>query len=54
MVIDTGIKIFMSVLAKDMIHVWHGDRYWSKILGSTIPIPVYDLKVKVTNFMQTL
>ena len=42
----------MSVFAKplmDLIHVWHGDRYWSKMLYCTIPILVYDLKVKVTD-----
>ena len=25
----------------------YDDRYWSKVLCSTIPIPLYDLKVKV-------
>ena len=32
-----------------LFHVWHDDRCWSKILCSTIPNPVYDLKVKVTD-----
>ena len=26
-----------------LIHVWHGDRNWSKILYGTIPNPVHDL-----------
>ena len=28
---------------------WYDDRYWSKILHSTIPTPIHDLKVKVTD-----
>ena len=28
---------------------WHDYRCWSKILFSTIPIPAYDLEVKVTD-----
>ena len=31
-----------------LFHVWYDDRCWSKILCSTIPNPVHDLKVKVT------
>ena len=31
----------------ELIHFWHGDRYSSKSLRGTIPIPVYDFKVKV-------
>ena len=34
----------------DFIHLWRDDRALSKILGSTIPIPVHGLKVKVTEF----
>ena len=33
----------------DLVHVWFDDRYWSKILHSTIPTPIHDLKVKVTD-----
>ena len=33
----------------ELIHVWHGDRDWSKILCGIIPNPVHDLKVKVTD-----
>ena len=29
--------------------VWHDDRYESKILRGTSPIPVYEYKVKVTD-----
>ena len=34
----------------DFIQLWRDDRALSKILCSTIPIPVHDLKVKVTDF----
>ena len=34
---------------KDLVHVWHDDRYWSKILRGTIPTSVHDVKVKVTD-----
>ena len=34
----------------DFIHLWRDDRALSKILRSTIPIPVHGLKVKVTDF----
>ena len=33
----------------DLVHIWYDDRYWSKILHSTIPTPIHDLKVKVTD-----
>ena len=32
-----------------LVHVLFDDKYRSKILGSTIPTPVHDLKVKVTD-----
>ena len=32
-----------------LVHVWYDDRYWSKILQGTIPIPVHDFEVKVTD-----
>ena len=32
----------------DLVHVCYDDRYWSKILLSTIPTPMHGLKVKVT------
>ena len=35
----------------DLVHVWYDDRYWSKILCSTIPTPLHDLEVKVTEFL---
>ena len=34
----------------DSIQLWRDDRALSKILCSTIPIPVHDLKIKVTDF----
>ena len=34
----------------DLVHVWYDDRYWSKILCSTIPTPIHDRrKFKVTD-----
>ena len=36
-------------LLMDLIHVWHDDRYWAKILCGTICIPVHDPMVKVTD-----
>ena len=32
----------------DLVHVCFDDKYWSKILLSTFPTPILDLKVKVT------
>ena len=32
-----------------LFHVWYDDRCWSNILCSTIPNPVHDFKVKVTD-----
>ena len=43
-------KVFLSVFVKplmDLIPVWPGDRYWSRIVRGTIHIPLYDPKVKV-------
>ena len=33
----------------DLVHAWYDVGYPSKILHSTIPTPIYDLKVKVTD-----
>ena len=33
----------------DLVYIWYDDRYWSKILFSTIPTPMHDLKVNVTD-----
>ena len=35
----------------DLVPVWYDDRYLSKILCSTIPTPLHDLEVKVTEFL---
>ena len=32
-----------------LVHVLYDDRYWSKILQGTIPTPLHDIKVKVTD-----
>ena len=46
------VKVFRTSLfpnpMMDLVHVWYDDRYWSKILHSTIPTPIHDLKGKVT------
>ena len=46
-------KVFKTSLfpnpLMDLVYIWYDDRYWSKILFSTIPTPMHDLKVKVTD-----
>ena len=41
---------FLANPSMDFIQLWRDDRALSKILCSTIPIPVHDLKIKVTDF----
>ena len=41
---------FFAKPSMDFIQLWRDDRALSKILYSTIPIPVHDLKIKVTDF----
>ena len=41
---------FFAKPSMDFIKLWHDDRALSKILCSTIPVPVHDLKIKVTDF----
>ena len=41
---------FFAKPSMDFIQLWCNDRALSKILCSTIPIPVHDLKIKVTDF----
>ena len=47
------LKVFRTSLfpnlMMDLVHVWYDDGYWSKILQTTIPTPIHDLKVKVTD-----
>ena len=31
----------------DLLYILYDNRYWSKVLFGTNPIPAYDLKVKV-------
>ena len=53
---STNVKVFVKVfktslfpnLITDLIHLWCDDKYWSKILRSTIPITLGHVKVKVT------
>ena len=47
------VKVFRTSLfpnpMMDLVHVWYDDRYWSKLLFITVPTPIHDLKVKVTD-----
>ena len=43
-------QFFFAKPSMDFIQLWRGDRALSKILCSTILIPVHDLKIKVTDF----
>ena len=53
--VSANVKVFRTSLFPnfllDLVHVWYDDRYWSKILLSNIPTPMYDLKVKVTELL---
>ena len=48
-----NVKVFRTSLfsnpTMDLVHVWYDDGSWSRILHSTIPTPIHDLKVKVTD-----
>ena len=33
----------------DLVYIWYDDRFWFKLLFSTIPTPMHDLKVKATD-----
>ena len=41
---------FFAKPSIDFIQLWRDNKALSKILCSTIPIPVHDLKIKVTDF----
>ena len=41
---------FFAKPSMDFIQLWRGDRALSKMLCSTILVPVHDLKIKVTDF----
>ena len=43
-------SVFFVKPSMDVIQLWRDDRALSKILCSTIPIPVHDLMIKVTDF----
>ena len=55
---STNVKVFVKVfktslfpnLIIDLIHVWYDDTYWSKILHSTIPTPLGQVKVTDLEF----
>ena len=42
-------QFFFAKPSMDFIQLWWDGRTLSKILCSTIPIPVHDLKIKVTD-----
>ena len=41
---------FFAKPSMDFIQLWRDDRALSKILCTTIPVAVHDLKIKVTDF----
>ena len=41
---------FFAKPSLNFIQLWRDDRALSEILFSTIPVPVHDLKIKVTDF----
>ena len=43
-------QFFFAKPSMDFIQLWRDDRALSKILCSTIPIPVHDLKIKLKDF----
>ena len=43
-------QFFFAKPSMDFIQLWRDNRVLSEILCSTIPIPVHDLKIKVTDF----
>ena len=54
---NLNVKVFVKVfktslfpyLITDLIYLGYDDTYWLKILHSTIPSPLGDVKVKVTD-----
>ena len=42
--------IFFAKPSMDFIQLWHDNTALSKILCTTIPIRVYDLKIKLKDF----
>ena len=47
------VKVFRTSLfanpLMNLVYIWYDDRYWSKVLFIAVPIPIHDLKVKVTD-----
>ena len=43
-------SLFLNTV-RYLVHTWYDDRYLSKIWSSTIPVPVHDLKVNVTEWL---
>ena len=47
--IKVSMNLYFPSHTVDLVYIWYDDRYWSKVLFTTIPIPAHDLKVKVTD-----
>ena len=55
--LDLNAKAFEKVfktslfpnLTTNLIFLWYGDNYWSKVFPSSIPTPLVHVKVKVTD-----
>ena len=45
---DFKTLLFPNALM-DLVYIWREDRYWSKVFLSIIPVPIYDMKVNVTD-----
>ena len=47
------VKVFKTLYflnpEMDFVYIWYDYKCWTKILFGTIPIPAYDLEVKVTD-----
>ena len=44
-----GIDLYFPSHMIDLVYIWYGDRYWPKVLFTTITSTAYDLKAKVTD-----
>ena len=44
-----GVSKMLKFYIKVFKSIWYDERYWSKILFSTIPVPGHDLQIKVTD-----
>ena len=47
--VGVGVSKMLKVYIKVFLIIWYDERYWSKILFSTIPTPSHDLQIRVTD-----